>query len=80
MVLIPNWGKSVISEEYSVEYRPGMEQFYPVNDARNNQLAASYRALAAKEEGVLFGGRLAQYRYYDMAPVMEEALKAEIQA
>lgn len=70
--------KTVVSEEYSVEYRPGMEQFYPVNDARNNQLAASYRALAAKEEGVLFGGRLAQYRYYDMAPVIEEALKADI--
>ena len=72
--------KTVISEEYSVEYRPDMEQFYPVNDTRNNQLAASYRTLAAKEDGVLFGGRLAQYRYYDMAPVMEEALKTEIQA
>ena len=72
--------KTVISEEYSVEYRPDMEQFYPVNDTRNNQLAAAYRTLAAKEDGVLFGGRLAQYRYYDMAPVMEEALKTEIQA
>ena len=66
--------KTVISEEYSTEYKPGMEQFYPVNDARNNALADQYRALAAQEKNVIFGGRLAEYKYYDMAPVIEHAL------
>ena len=64
--------KTVISEEYSTEYQPGMEQFYPVNDARNNALADKYRALAANEPNVIFGGRLAEYKYYDMAPVIEK--------
>ena len=66
--------KTVISEEYSTEYQPGMEQYYPVNDDKNNQLADKYRALAAKEANVLFGGRLAEYKYYDMAPIIEKAL------
>ena len=66
--------KTVISEEYSTEYQPGMEQYYPVNDDKNNQLADKYRALAAKEPNVLFGGRLAEYKYYDMAPIIEKAL------
>lgn len=66
--------KTVISEEYSTEYQPGMEQFYPVNDERNNALADQYRALAAKEQNVIFGGRLAEYKYYDMAPVIEKVL------
>ena len=64
--------KTVISEEYSAEYKPGMEQFYPVNDVRNNALADQYRSLAAKEPNVIFGGRLAEYKYYDMAPVIEK--------
>ena len=64
--------KTVISEEYSTEYKPGMEQFYPVNDERNNALADQYRSLAAKEPNVIFGGRLAEYKYYDMAPVIEK--------
>ncbi len=64
--------KTVISEEYSTEYKPGMEQFYPVNDERNNALADQYRTLAAKEENVIFGGRLAEYKYYDMAPIIEK--------
>lgn len=64
--------KTVISEEYSTEYKPGMEQFYPVNDERNNALADQYRSLAAKETNVLFGGRLAEYKYYDMAPVIQK--------
>ena len=64
--------KTVISEEYSTEYKPGMEQFYPVNDERNNVLADQYRSLAAKEPNVIFGGRLAEYKYYDMAPVIEK--------
>ncbi len=66
--------KTVVSEEYSTEYKPGLEQFYPVNDSRNNTLAEKYRALAAQENNVIFGGRLAEYKYYDMAPVIEQAL------
>lgn len=67
--------KTVISEEYSTEYKEGMEQFYPVNDDRNNQLAEQYRKLAEQEKDVIFGGRLGQYKYFDMAPVIEQALK-----
>ena len=67
--------KTVISEEYSTEYKEGMEPYYPVNDERNNKLAESYRELAKKEKNVIFGGRLAQYKYYDMAPVIEEVMK-----
>lgn len=66
--------KTVISEEYSTEYKPGMEPYYPVNDAENNALAAKYRALAAEEKDVIFGGRLAEYKYYDMAPVIEKVI------
>jgi UDP-galactopyranose mutase len=67
--------KTVVSEEYSTEYKPGMEPYYPVNDERNNALAELYRKLAAKEENVIFGGRLAEYKYYDMAPVIERVLQ-----
>ncbi len=70
--------KTVISEEYSMEYKPGMEPYYPVNDNRNNQMAEKYRLLAANEENVIFGGRLAEYRYYDMAPIIEKALLMDI--
>ena len=66
--------KTVISEEYSTEYKIGMEPYYPVNDDRNNSLAEEYRKLVADEKDVLFGGRLGQYRYYDMAPVIEQVL------
>lgn len=66
--------KTVVSEEYSTEYKDGMEPYYPVNDERNNLLAEQYRQLAEKEADVIFGGRLAQYKYYDMAPVIEQAL------
>lgn len=66
--------KTVISEEYSEEYHEGMEPYYPVNDERNNALAVKYRQLAEKERDVVFGGRLAQYRYYDMAPVIEQVM------
>ena len=68
--------KTVISEEYSTEFKPGMEPYYPVNDDRNNSLADQYRALAASEPNVLFGGRLAEYKYYDMAPTIESAINA----
>ena len=66
--------KTVVSEEYSMEYKTGMEPYYPVNDERNNALAEQYRQLAAQEKNVIFGGRLAEYRYYDMAPVIERAM------
>lgn len=70
--------KTVVSEEYSTEYKPGMEPYYPVNDALNNALAEQYKQLAAKEKDVLFGGRLAEYKYYDMAPIIERALAYSI--
>ena len=70
--------KTVISEEYSTEYKPGMEPYYPVNDDRNNLLAEKYRELALTEKDVIFGGRLAQYKYYDMAPVIEEVFRLEM--
>ena len=67
--------KTVISEEYSTEWKPGMEPYYPINDVHNNALADQYRALAAQEPDVIFGGRLAEYKYYDMAPVIEKVMK-----
>ena len=69
--------KTVISREYSTEYKAGMEPYYTVNDERNNALADQYRALAAREKNVLFGGRLAEYKYYDMAPIIEKVLKQD---
>ena len=70
--------QTVISEEYSTEYREGMEPYYPVNDERNNSLADAYREMASKEQDVIFGGRLAEYRYYDMAPIIEKVLKMDV--
>ena len=67
--------KTVISREYSTEWKDGMEPYYPVNDDRNNSLAEAYRQLAAKEENVIFGGRLAEYKYYDMAPIIEKVME-----
>lgn len=64
---------TVIFREYSTEWKPGMEPFYTVNDDKNSQLYLEYKALADQEERVIFGGRLAEYKYYDMAPVMERA-------
>lgn len=65
--------RTVVSREYSTEWSEGMEPFYPVNDARNQAIYEQYRALAAFEPDVLFGGRLAEYRYYDMAPLIANA-------
>lgn len=70
-----NCPKTVVSEEYSMEYKEGMEPYYPVNDERNNLIAEQYRQLAEKESDVIFGGRLAQYKYYDMAPVIETVME-----
>ena len=66
--------KTVISREYSAEWRPGDEPYYPVNDGKNNALYAQYRALADRETKVRFGGRLGEYRYYDMDAVIASAL------
>lgn len=66
--------KTVISREYSVEWTEGMEPYYPVNDERNGELYKKYKSLADNESNVLFGGRLAEYKYYDMAPVIESAI------
>ena len=73
-----NCPKTVVSEEYSTEYKEGMEPYYPVNDERNNLLADQYRQIAEKETDVIFGGRLGQYKYYDMAPVIEQVMNLNI--
>lgn len=65
---------TVISREYSSEWKEGMEPYYPVNDERNNALYEKYRKMAEMQDGVSFGGRLAEYRYYDMAPTIESAM------
>lgn len=70
--------KTVISKEYSTEWKDGMEPYYPVNDKENTELAAQYKALAEQEQDVVFGGRLAEYKYYDMAPIIEKILGMEI--
>lgn len=70
--------RTVVSEEYSIEYKEGMEPYYPVNDERNNALSEKYRKLAEKENGVIFGGRLGEYKYYDMAPIIEQVLAMEM--
>lgn len=67
--------RTVISKEYSAEWMEGMEPYYPVNDERNNSLYQRYKKLADKEEKVIFGGRLAEYKYYDMAPIIEQVMK-----
>lgn len=71
--------KTVISREYSTEYKQGMEPYYPVNDERNNVIAEQYRNMASNEKNVIFGGRLAEYKYYDMAPIIEQVLKLKIE-
>lgn len=66
--------KTVISREYSSEWKPGDEPYYPVNDERNNDLYLKYKSLAEKEQRVIFGGRLGEYKYYDMDVVIYAAL------
>lgn len=66
---------TVISREYSTEWKPGMEPFYTVNNEKNNALYQRYKALADQETSVVFGGRLAEYKYYDMAPVIERTME-----
>lgn len=69
--------KTVVSREYSTEWQSGMEPYYPVNDDRNTALYARYKELADKEPNIIFGGRLAEYKYYDMAPIVEKVLNIE---
>lgn len=64
---------TVISKEYSAEWKEGMEPYYPVNDEKNNQLYQKYKTLSDQCGNVIFGGRLAEYKYYDMAPIIEQA-------
>lgn len=70
--------KTVISREYSSEWTEGSEPFYPVNDQRNGDLYAQYKKLADQQSNVIFGGRLAEYKYYDMDKVIESALAANL--
>ena len=70
--------KTVITKEFSTEWKDGMEPFYPVNDEKNNALYGQYKALADAQEKVIFGGRLAEYRYYDMAPLLRRVLDIPI--
>ena len=71
--------KTVISREYSSEWKPGDEPYYPVNDEKNSALYAQYKALADAQTKVIFGGRLGEYKYYDMDKVIEAALERSLQ-
>ena len=66
---------TIISREYSAEWKPGMEPYYPVNDEENSALYARYQELAKQQGNVIFGGRLGQYKYYDMDKVIRAALE-----
>ncbi len=66
--------KTVVSREYSTEWTEGIEPYYPINDDYNNELYEKYHALASLEKNVIFGGRLAEYKYYDMAPIVEKVM------
>ena len=66
--------KTIITREYSAEWEEGKEPYYPINNERNNTLYEQYRALASCEKNVIFGGRLAEYKYYDMAPIVKKVL------
>ena len=70
--------KTVISREYPIEWQVGMEPYYPVNDERNQTLYNKYHLLANQEQRFIFGGRLAEYKYYDMAPTMERAFEIDL--
>ena len=67
--------KTIITREYSAEWKPGLEPYYPLDDTRNNELYLKYKTLASNEEDVIFGGRLAEYKYVDMAPVIEQVME-----
>jgi UDP-galactopyranose mutase len=71
-----NQPKTVISREYSSEWKEGGEPFYPINDEKNNSIYQQYKKLADKEVAILFGGRLAEYKYYDMDEIIENVFKS----
>ncbi len=70
--------KTIVTYEYPSDWHEGMEAYYVINDDKNNQLADKYRELASKEKNVIFGGRLAEYKYYDMDDVIKKALDIEL--
>lgn len=70
-----NQDKTIITYEYPSDYKEGMEKYYTINDDKNNKLADEYRKLASKEENIIFGGRLAEYKYYDMDDVIKSAFE-----
>lgn len=70
--------KTIISKEYSTEWQDGMEPYYPVNDKANTEIYNKYKILADNEKNVIFGGRLAEYKYYDMAPIVENAFAVNL--
>ena len=72
--VVYNNPRTVISREFSKEWSEGMESYYPINDERNTVLYEQYHNLAVQESNIIFGGRLAEYRYYDMAPTIAQAL------
>ena len=75
---VMNYGKTVIMREYSAEWKPGDEPYYPVDNASSRELLERYRALAAKVSNLHIGGRLGGYRYYDMDKSIEAALAVAI--
>lgn len=66
--------KTVISKEYSTEWKDDMEPYYPINDQANTAVYLQYETLTKQEANVMFGGRLAEYKYYDMAPIVEKVM------
>jgi UDP-galactopyranose mutase len=70
--------KTVITKEHSSEWKEGSEPYYPINDPQNSSLYEKYKDLANKEKNIIFGGRLGEYKYYDMAPIIEQVLKINI--
>ena len=69
--------KTIISKEYSIEWNENLEPYYPINNPKNNGLYQKYKMLADQETRVIFGGRLAEYKYYDMAPIIEKVLNMD---
>ena len=70
-----NTEKTIVTYEYPSDYEEGMEKYYTVNDEKNNNLAYQYKELSLKEKNVIFGGRLAEYKYYDMDDVIKSAFE-----
>ena len=68
------YSKTIITKEYPTEWKEGKEAYYPINNERNNLLYEQYRELALREDNIIFGGRLAEYKYYDMAPIIKKVL------